>query len=445
MEYIFEILCIDSDGQTKISSEQSISYALLFNENLWKSAEELKGKNNWMIKDAKQDLVLAIKPIDTSRVLTEPYDAAFILKITGINFNELEDFRLRLLRHLKDIKFKHIRILRDDISNSIANELYPEVNKIENLLRKYLTKFFIQRVGLDWWEATAPQSMIQKLKIRKSDRKDEFTNLAVPDVALTDFDDLGELVYKQSSGFNDPETVIQRILNSDTLDDLNKLKGDLQGNYTKYFKESFRDKDFEPKWKELFRIRNKVAHNGLFMLQELKSGMKLSEELKSIIDEAENRIDEIVFSIEDKYAIMNAVAAAESISDESKNIKLKEEDSNKLPGVKVIDKIDIDSKKYKDEYNPYQTITEDFLLNELEFQEGRINNRSFIPYVGLRFFVTTILAEQGFSIGATYAIINILKDKEKIEIFEPKLEDYPKVDLSRFDFSIAPKGIRIKR
>ena len=41
-------------------------------------------------------------------------------------------------------------------------------------------------------------------------------------------------------------------MNSNTQEELNILKQELQGNYTKYFKEAFQDNNFEKKWKNDF-------------------------------------------------------------------------------------------------------------------------------------------------------------------------------------------------
>ncbi len=426
-DYIFEVLCIDPNGQTSMSSDKSIAHGLLFNEKLWKEPKEIETNGKWKVIDDKQEIQLSITSIDTSNVLTGLFDAAFILKVKGANFDELEDFRLRLLKHLRSINFKHIRVLADDISKDIANQLYPEINKVENLLRRYLTKFFIQRVGLEWWEATAPRTMNDKVKTRRNDRKDEFSNLVDFDVSLADFDDLGELIYKQSSGFNNPDAVIAKVVAINSIEALENFKSELQGNYTKYFKESFRDKDFEPKWKELFRIRNKVAHHGLFFKRELETGIQLSKSLCEIIGDAESKIDEIVFSVEEKVAIRNATIEAISIESLS-NLPI--EKTHKLPGVKVVGKIELPE---ADELTN-GIITEEQFLIELERAESTLKKNN-LTYVGLKAFVTKLLGNKGYTHGPTYALANILQDRDIIELYEVKDDD---------NF-FTPKAIRIKR
>lgn len=296
--------------------------------------------------------------------------------------------------------------------------MYPEVNRIENLLRRYLTKFFIQRVGLEWWEATATKSMVDKVMIRKSDRKDEFSQIADTDVSLADFDDLGELIYKQSSGFNNPEKVVGKIVSIKSIEELQSFQTELQGNYTKYFKEYFKDKGFESQWKEIFKIRNKVAHQGIFYKAELDRGMELSKSLSEIILDAENNIDEIVFSIEEKEAIRNATI--EAVTDDKITKKEEDEENNvkqNVRGLKILGKIELP--EYRRRKLIYQAIEESELLEELD------NCLKTNSYVGLKWFVTDHLAALNFSIGLSYSLVNILVDKGKIEIYDITDGEYP--------------------
>lgn len=175
-KYTFELFCIDANGQTEIKTEKSLIQGLCFSSKLW--SDEVKDsseKGKWLISDKKSKIDLAIKSIDTTKVLTGYFEVAFNIKVESEDFDVLESFRLKLLRHIKaKLSFSHIRVLADDISNNIAQELYPEINKVENLLRRYLTKFFIQRVGLEWWETTATKTMIDKFKFVRRTEKMSF-------------------------------------------------------------------------------------------------------------------------------------------------------------------------------------------------------------------------------------------------------------------------------
>jgi len=425
-DYFFEVLAIDKSGGTNITKNSSLLEALSFSEKLWKNKEAV-GSNK--IVDKEQGIEIQIHPINTDSVLTELIEAGFVLVVKGQKFEELERFRHILLVHLrKTLNFVNIRILRDDISTKISNDIYPLINKVENILRRYLILFFTQKIGVDWWSSTAPGGLSDKIKLRKNNEQ-VFSPLCDTDVTLIDFDDLGELIYKQTSGFNRQENILSRIMDSNTIEDLDILKQELQTNYTKYFKEAFQDKNFDKKWKALFEIRNKVAHNNLFILNDFNTASQLVEELSKIINDAESNIGTFKFSLEEQEAIrqntIEAVKAAE----------LKENRFN----LKIIGKIDLpeededDDEDYSNQ-SPFRIITEDELLMELEYSEKNAA-RKHLSYVGLKTFVTKLLGAKGYAFGPTYSLVNILRDKGLIEIYEV---DDP-------DSFYQPKAIRIKR
>ncbi len=447
--FTFELLCIDP---ADIVNQEAFIHALSYSKELWngKSPIITQDKNGAPFIRSGEDMLVTVLPVDTSKILTDLVDAAFVLRIESKYFENLEPYRQRLLRHLRDnLKFAHIRILKDDISSEIANQLYPKINAVENLLRRYLIKFFFQRVGMNWWDVTATPKMIEKVKSRQRNRSNQFSYFINSDIEFADFDDLGLLIYKQSTGFNDPEKVLEMLEGINTIDGLNELKGNLQGNYTKYFKKFFRDKDFEKLWKEMSRIRNKVAHQATFFHAELKRGKELSSSLTRIITEAEQHIDEIVLSLKEKKAIHQA--AAEVVREEEheaaeqqahkdgkpiagnrapvemggSEISTPKKDSDnrvKLTGPKVIGKIKLEHKvkTYRDTAAPgYIVITEEEMITELEAAE----ELNYTDYIGLKWFVTQFLANKGYAIGTTYSLINILIEQGAILLYDKESQD----------------------
>lgn len=442
-EYTFEVLVIDKNGQTNITKESSLQNALSYSEKLWKNIK-LEGTSK--IVDADQEIELKIHAIGTqSTPLTDLIDAGFVLRVKGKNFEAIEDFRHPLLIHLrKNLSFTNIRILRDDISTRISNDIYPLINQVENLLRRYLVLFFTQRIGVDWWGTTAPGTLTDKINLRKNNEK-VFTSLCDTDVTLIDFDDLGELIYKQTSGFNRQENIITRIMATASIEDLDNLKEELQGNYTKYFKEVFQDNNFDKKWKTLLEIRNKVAHNNLFVLNDFKTAEQLVSELTKIINEAESKIETFKFSLQEQEAILQATIEAVKIAEQQtepteKNV---EKWGYRQLDIKILGKIDLPEESEEEEedddednYNdrhPFRIITEKELLSELEFAEKNARRKN-LSYVGLKIFVTRLLGARGYAFGPSYSIINILRDKGLIEIYEV-------IDENSF---FQPKAIRIK-
>lgn len=460
--FTFELLCIDPKD---IVNQEAFVHALSYSKDLWngKSPIITQDKNGDPFIKGEEGMLITILPVDTSKILTDLVDAAFVLRVESKYFESLEPFRQRLLRHLRDsLKFAHLRILKDDISSEIANQLYPKINAVENLLRRYLIKFFFQRVGMNWWDVTATQKMIEKVKSRQRNRSNQFSYFINSDIEFADFDDLGLLIYKQSTGFNEPEKVLELLEHIDTIEDLNELKSNLQGNYTKYFKKFFRDKDFEKLWKEMSRIRNKVAHQATFFHSELKRGKELSTSLTRIITDAEQHIDEIVLSLKEKKAIHQA--AAEVVREEEHEAAEKQaiqdggitpamnpglnaelatagsrapsnlitsapatlhSDSDnrvKLTGPKILGKIKLEHKvkSYRNTAAPgFIVITEEEMIGELEIAL----DLNYTDYVGLKWFVTQFLANKGFAIGTTYSLINILIEQETITLYDKESPD----------------------
>lgn len=441
--FTFELLCIDPED---ISNQEAFVHAISYSKEVWNGKSPIithDSDGNFYIR-GEEAMIVNIIPVDTSKILTDLVEAAFVLRVESKYFENLEGFRQRLLRHLRDnLKFAHIRILKDDISSEIANQLYPKINAVENLLRRYLIKFFFQRVGMNWWDVTATPKMIDKVKSRQRNRSNQFSHFINSDIEFADFDDLGLLIYKQSTGFNDPEKVLEMLDSIDSMEGLNELKGNLQGNYTKYFKKFFRDKDFEKQWKEMSRIRNKVAHQATFFHSELKRGKELSAMLTRIITDAEQHIDEIVLSLKEKKAIHQAAAEVvqeeereaeqqaqqdgttitgvrapvEHAPTESKPSTVDSDNRVKLIGPKILGKIKLEHKVktyHKTAAPGFIVITEEEMIQELE----TALDLNYTDYVGLKWFVTQFLANKGYAIGTTYSLINILIEQATIVLYE---------------------------
>ncbi|OAV45218.1 HEPN domain-containing protein [Lewinella sp. 4G2] len=455
--FTFELLCIDPDDIVNHEGFiRAISYSgAIFNGKTPIITQNLDGVP--YIK-GENELFVHIVPIDTSKIITELVESAFIVRVESRYFEELEPLRQRMLRHFREtLKFAHIRILQDDISSEIANQLYPKINAVENLLRRYLIKFFFQRVGIAWWDVTATPKMIDKVRGRQRNRSNQFSHFINSDIEFADFDDLGLLIYKQSTGFNDPERVLEMLDEINSMEDLNTLKQNLQGNYTKYFKTFFRDKNFEKLWKEMSRIRNKVAHQATFFHAELLKGKALSSELTRIIVDAEQHIDEIVLSLKEKKAIHQAAITvvqeeeeeAAAVQDRAVNVgqaapvqqmghqaptnqKLDDFDNRvKLTGPRVIGKIKLERKVktyHKTAAPGYIIITEEEILDELQIAR----ELSYTDYVGLKWFVTQFLSNKGFAVGPTYSLVNILIEQGVVELYDIENAEGHKIKAVRF-------------
>lgn len=412
-EYLFEILIIDKDGESQITTENALVHALLGSDNLWKKPKEDNTELGCKtIVDTGLDVNVGFLVVDTKSVLTDFVESAFILQVKSKTFESLEAFRKPLLIHLrKRLSFNNIRILKDDISTQIANNIYPLVNNVENTLRRFIALFFTQKIGVDWFGLTVPQQIKTKITNRKGNEV-VFSPLIENDVTLIDFDDLGEIIYKQNTGFNTQENIIERIMSVSTPEELSTFKQEVQTNYTKYFKDSFQQFGFDTKWKNMFNIRNKVAHNNLFVNSDLENAKTLETELIKVIKDAESNIDSFKLSVEEQQSILQATIT----SDKEARQTSEEQD---IACVKVIGKMDLSAYEESD-----SVITEDVLIKLLKTAEKSGQTKGY-KFIGLKSFVTKYLPQKGFSTTSiSYSMINILKEKGKVEIYDVHDNEY---------------------
>lgn len=399
IKYRFELLVIDDTGKSGITVEKNLLYAIGYNEEIWKNTSISKNK----IVDEDLKITLSVQSADIAGALSDmENNSVFFVKVEGDDFESIESFRKPLLVHLRKINFQHTRILCDDISTQLAKDVYPYINDVENRLRSFLVKFFIQKVGLNWWDVTAPKSVQDKVKSRKGNEP-VFSSYIDCDVTLCDFDDLGELIYKQTTGFNSPEKIVDKILNTNSIDDLDRLKTDLQSNYTKYFKESFQDKSFDKKWKLLFAVRNKVAHNNLMTLEDKTTVLENVEYVKKIIEDAEQLIADFRFTTEDKQAFLDASVL--KLTNEANN-----EEASQIAdsGVKILGKIDLP--EINETSSRYLVINEETLISHIEKLH---NDGSDVSVKG----VAELLAYKGYDRQHVYLLIDIMVDNGALEYY----------------------------
>ena len=224
------------------------------------------------------------------------------------------------------------------------------------------------------------------------------------------FDQLGKIIYSQSSIFTkiDIDDVIGKVK---AAADLESLKQELlEGNYAKYFKDTFEQKDFQKKWEDLTFIRNKVAHNNYFVQKDFELASYLSDQLTQIINDADSKIDALVLSIADKEAVIKAIDDVIEIEKEEKQLEQQERRSN--------EDVEDSSIKLTDSENIIKLKQYSDILNEEDLISQLRECSKSIDFVGLNYFVRDFLGQQGYSFNSSYALINLLADKSKIEIYK---------------------------
>jgi|SRR5690606_4601884 len=374
--YVFEILTLVSTNSTTIRNEENLSYSLMSNSEIWEKAE-LRGKNK--IHDEILGITLGINQIAQENEEDHNIKNTFVIKLKG-SFESVEIIRLRILKHLHINGFEHTYILTDEVSSKIAQEIYPKINLVENLLRKYILKFFITKLGPSWWNVTADSEMKKKVTQRKNNEP-IFSQYSDNRAYLIDFGELGKIVHSQSSGFISREDIVNKVLDlEETSEAIKNLKIELESNYTKFFKENFKSNNFQQKWESLEKIRHKVAHNNLFSKEDLNQSESLTKDLLEILKNANESLESVEFNLDEKDLLKENI----SIS-----------------------------------LNTYNVITEEELFNKLnESEEWALKSRD--NFVGLKHFVVNYLGSIGYDFRSSYDIINRLEQEGRIEIYDYK-------------------------
>lgn len=375
ISYEFEVLCVKhGKGLSYVNDEESLLHLLLANSSLWTTNN--KRLNKQLIEDTGKGLSVTVLKMEKA---SDTEELNFVIKVKGNKYPSIENFRIPLVEYMNKQGFnKNIYILTDDISSKISHQIYPLINKVENKLRKYLIKFFVTKLGsADWWKTTADSEMHKKVDQRKNNEP-YFSQYVDNKVYLVDFRELGMMIYSLSSGFVSKESILKKVEETEeSVDGIKKLKEELQSNYVKFFKENFKNHDFQKKWEDLEKIRHKVAHNNLFIDKDLSDAEELSKSLIELIDDADKKMDEVVFSSAEQQEIQNNII----------------------------------------ESSLYRIITEETLLEELARRESSVEVTG--GFVGLSDFVKNHLGSQGYDYKSTYVLINKLNDERKV------LEIYP--------------------
>jgi methyl-accepting chemotaxis protein len=311
---VFEIFAFDTSKQSHLKTTDNLLNLFASNNSLWYGKARIDFGN----RQIKDDCIeIGVNPIKCNQDNKNKDITSFSIVIKG-KYNFLESKRILILEFLKGQKLETQHIVKDEISERIAVKIYPCIYRVENSLRAYITKFMTTKIGVNWWKTEAPQDFNKKVNDRKNNEK-EFATYIDNKLYLIDFDDLGEYIYKLSSGCITKEDLINKINRlEETPEAIRKLKEEIKSNYDKFFKELFKDKGFQPKWEEFYKIRNKVAHNNLFTNDDLNKAQEIYRDLIEIIEYAGQRLEELILTPEEVQSIQEETNNLEELLDHNR-------------------------------------------------------------------------------------------------------------------------------
>lgn len=278
-----------------------VIYLLIFSKN--SICSDVKGLKNLLqvnskIEINKNKIIYNSTDIECSikKKLEDETHRYFQLETSisdDIKLEELTEL-LRDVRKLIGRNEGQIEVLQDDISFYHSKLAYPLIHGIENLMRKLITLFLIDAVGINNAKDSIP------IEIHNSN-KNNFLH-------QTDFIQLGEILTK-SYTLENIDNLFKYIHSAESTKDINLdiLKGFVpKSNLDRYFKDyiDFDANYLNKKWKRLYELRCKVAHNNFFSILDLNELKSLIQEVKAKLKLAIARIDEIKIPEKDKDRVL---------------------------------------------------------------------------------------------------------------------------------------------
>lgn len=201
----------------------------------------------------------------------------------------------------------HPDTLWSDVSLHYAQRAYPLVHRIENLMRKLITYFMLTEVGKEWVLEATPEDIRARIERRGQ------SLLYMDKLHETDFIHLGDILFKPYSAAT-PQELIRLLQNEDELSLLTSDRLALfipKSNWDRYFCEIVECEAafLEKRWKRLYELRIKVAHNLAFAKSDFEELVGLVEEVEGFLQKAIDRLDDVHVPEHDKDQVAENIVA----------------------------------------------------------------------------------------------------------------------------------------
>ncbi len=209
---------------------------------------------------------------------------------TDTNIDNYSDLLREVRKICQKLSGRQIIILHDGLGEYYCSLGYPIIYKIENLMRKLISKFMAISVGYDWTNNSTPKEVTESIK---GDGKKEKTNI----LREVDFIQLSKFLFTSYTNNTDSNSFIQSLKgknNEETIKVVDLKKFISYTNWERYFETKVQcDSNYiKTRWERLYDLRCKIAHcKGLTKTDYL--------ELKQKTQEIEEKIESALSSIND--------------------------------------------------------------------------------------------------------------------------------------------------
>ena len=278
------------------------------NENLFISL--LETNKNYKIKRASTilkykdlNIVYDIKKYETK----EKQEIMFIVCFSLEDESQLEEFE-KFDKSFSEFiaKFNNdfsLNTIWDDISKKYAEELYPKIFYIENLLRKIIYYFMGKNVGNTWTKKCFPKDVENSIKdVKNKNQAETDENI----LYYADFIQLSYLLFiKYPNALISQDKFIEKL--KDKKYNIYEMVSEYEykSNWDRYFEPVVRKKNLEDNLKKLYYYRNLVAHNRKIRQTDKKNAESLISKIKEVLDGCLRNINKINVPEEEKENLEN--------------------------------------------------------------------------------------------------------------------------------------------
>lgn len=194
----------------------------------------------------------------------------------------------------------------DDVSLHYSELGYPLIHKAESLMRKLITYFMLTTVGKEWVAETSPTAFKEALEKSKRKQQSDVLHQA-------DFIQLGEFLFKAYPN-RDPQHLLAIIAKTRATTDLRLEELQLfvpKSNWERYFAEvvECEDEYLNKRWKELYDLRCKIAHNALVGRGDFGRIQTLLQEVEPFLQSAIKNLGKVEVPPEEKDQVAENAAA----------------------------------------------------------------------------------------------------------------------------------------
>lgn len=244
--------------------------------------------------------------VETGKINADKNPTYFVLHFTCNEESRIPEFvkSVRVIRSVLSVINPTVYKLWDDVAQYYSEQAYKRIYYVENLMRKLLTKFMYINLGVNWTNERTPEEVVASIKSTKKDPN--FLH-------NVDFIQLSRFLFSENYP-NHKDSLIKRLSKAVRIEDidLQEIKSLLpESNWSRFFEGivDWEGEQLNKKWERLYGLRNDIAHSRFISIGELQEIEELVEEIGPVLNEAIDKLTQIVVSEEELENVVENIAS----------------------------------------------------------------------------------------------------------------------------------------